>query len=68
MGIAYKEYANEVAVFYRDMAAGAWDEKADWCKENLYHGGHYEPGWYLRYPWIEFDNEDEYFMFKLRWG
>ena len=50
------------------MAAGAWEEKVKWCKENLYHGGHYEPNWYLRYPWIEFDDEKEYAWFVLRWS
>jgi len=44
-----------------------WDEKVAWCEENLYHGGHYEPNWYLRYPWIEFDNEQDYVWFTLRW-
>jgi hypothetical protein len=52
---------------YRNMAAGNWDEKVAWCEENLYHGGHYEPSWYLRYPWIEFDDEQEYAWFCLRW-
>jgi hypothetical protein len=52
---------------YRNMAAGAWEEKVKWCEENLYHGGHYEPNWYLRYPWIEFDNEQDYVWFTLRW-
>lgn len=35
----------EVKKVYRDLAASQWDEKVKWCKENLYHGGHYEPNW-----------------------
>lgn len=58
----------EVKIVYRNMAAAQWDEKVRWCEEHLYHGGHYEPSWYLRYPWIEFDDEKEYVLFTLRWS
>jgi hypothetical protein len=57
----------EIAVFYRDMAAGAWPEKVAWCEENL-QPDNGERQWYLRYPWIEFFDKDDYVMFKLRWG
>jgi hypothetical protein len=53
---------------YRNMAADAWDEKTQWCKENLYHGGHYEPNWHTNYPFIEFTDEKEYHWFLLRWS
>jgi len=57
----------EIKTIYRHQAANDWDEKVKWCQENLYHGGYYEPKWYLRYPWIEFDDEQEYIWFTLRW-
>jgi hypothetical protein len=52
---------------YRDLAASQWDEKVRWCKENLYHGGHYEPNWSTEYPFILFTDEQEYAWFMLRW-
>ena len=50
------------------IGSGQWDEKVQWCRENLYHGGHYEPNWRILYPYIEFDNEKEYVWFMLRWS
>lgn len=44
-----------------------WSEKIDWCRENLYHGGNYEPNWYQNYPYICFKDEKEYAWFILRW-
>jgi len=42
-----------------------------WCKENLYHGGHYEPNWdfnLIGNEWcLEFSDEKEYMWFLLRW-
>jgi hypothetical protein len=58
----------ELKTVYRHMAANSWYEKVQWCEENLHHGGHYEPSWYLRYPWIEFDDEKDYALFLLRWS
>ena len=46
----------------------AWDEMIAWCKHNLYHGGHYEPKWYLAYPSFYFTDEKEYMLFLLRWS
>jgi hypothetical protein len=58
----------EVKTVYRYLAAGdQWYEKVQWCEENLYHGGHYEPKWRHSYPWIEFEDEGEYAWFTLRW-
>ena len=48
--------------------SGAWDEKIKWCQENLYHGGHYEPKWCSQYPYIFFEDEQEYAWFMLRWS
>lgn len=56
----------EIKLVHRHMAAGAWDEKVDWCRENLYHGGNYEPRWYMAYPFIVFEDEQEYVAFLLR--
>lgn len=58
----------EIKLIYRDLAAGAWDEKIAWCRDNLYHGGHYEPKWHMHYPFIEFEDEQEYVAFLLRFG
>ena len=55
-------------IVYRDMAAGNWDEKIAWCVLNLYHGGHYEPKWHTQYPFIVFNDEQEYAWFMLRWS
>lgn len=42
-----------------------------WCKENFYHGGHYEPNWdfnLIGNEWcLEFSDEKEYMWFLLRW-
>lgn len=53
----------EVKIVYRNMAAVTWKEKLKWCEENLS-----ESSYYLRYPWIEFDNEKDYSWFVLRWS
>lgn len=58
----------EVNNSYRSVAAGDWKEKVDWCYKNLYHGGHYEPTWRTEYPFIYFDDEQEYVAFLLRFG
>ena len=43
-------------------------EMEEWCKENLYHGGYYEPYWYTYHNnQFDFENEKEYIGFKLRW-
>lgn len=59
----------KVETVYRHYAgANYWKEKVDWCKENLYHGGHYEPKWHTQYPFIVFEDESEYAWFMLRWS
>jgi hypothetical protein len=58
----------EWKVVYRHFAAGNnWEEKLAWCRENLYHGGHYEPNWSAQYPFIVFEDEKEYAWFSLAW-
>lgn len=42
-------------------------ERLEWLQENLYHGGHYEPNWYINGPTYCFKDEKEYFHFVLRW-
>lgn len=49
------------------VAASNWHEAVAWCQETLYHGGHYEPKWHVQYPFIVFEDEQEYSMFLLRW-
>ena len=43
-------------------------EMTDWCREHLYHGGHYEPNWSAEFPFITFYDEKEYTLFLLRWS
>lgn len=46
------------------------DDVFIWCREKLYHGGHYEPNWYYNdstNTWC-FKDEKEYMMFCLRWA
>jgi hypothetical protein len=45
-----------------------WATMIEWCKNNLYHGGHYEPNWYAEYPTFSFRDEKEYILFLLRWA
>ena len=45
-----------------------WREMVEWCRQNLYHGGHYEPNWGFQWPSFYFHNEKEYTMFLLRWA
>ena len=42
-------------------------EAEAWCRENLYHGGHYEPNWYRNGQTFCFKDEKECIMFSLRW-
>jgi hypothetical protein len=42
-------------------------EMIAWCRDTLYHGGHYEPNWSVNYPNFYFTDEREYTMFLLRW-
>ena len=58
----------EVKTVYRVFAAVNWHEMIAWCSENLYHGGYYEPKWYRKYPFIVFEDEQEYAWFMLRWS
>ena len=43
-------------------------EMEKWCRENLYHGGYYEPDWEYRSNQFVFKDEKEYMWFKLRWS
>lgn len=45
-----------------------WGEMRDWCYNNLYHGGYYEPKWHVVYPTFYFRDEREYTLFLLRWS
>ena len=45
----------------------SWLDIIDWCLDNLYHGGHYEPNWWSKYETIYFKDEKEYAWFLLRW-
>ena len=46
-----------------------WADVVDWCQENLYHGGHYEPRWYTNgHETIYFEDPKEYTLFLLRWA
>ena len=47
---------------------GRWAEMRQWCEDNLYHGGHFEPNWNAIYPSFYFWDEKEYTMFLLRWS
>lgn len=42
-------------------------EMEEWCIENLYHGGYYEPRWQYYNNHFVFEDEKEYMWFKLRW-
>ena len=42
-------------------------EMIAWCRDTLYHGGHYEPNWSVNYPTFYFTDEKEYALFLLRW-
>jgi len=46
-----------------------WADVVDWCQENLYHGGHYEPRWYTNgHETFYFEDPKEYTLFLLRWA
>ena len=47
---------------------GRWAEMVEWCRNNLYHGGYYEPYWSAVYPSFYFTDEKEYTLFLLRWS
>ena len=42
-------------------------EMEKWCRDNLYHGGYYEPNWYRNGQTFCFKDEKECMMFSLRW-
>ena len=47
------------------------DPRRKWMGEHLYHGGHYEPNWYVLEGFREhtycFKDEKEYLHFLLVW-
>ena len=45
-----------------------WNAMRNWCSDNLYHGGHYEPYWSAVWPSFYFTDEREYTLFLLRWS
>lgn len=45
-----------------------WYQMTEWCYNNLYHGGYYEPNWHHQYPSFYFTDEKEYLLFCLRWA
>ena len=44
-----------------------WQKRKNWMGENLYHGGHYEPKWYINGDTYCFQDEKEYLYFRLVW-
>lgn len=50
------------------VSMAQWHAMTDWCYENLYHGGHYEPNWRHQYPTFYFTDPKEYTLFLLRWS
>ena len=50
------------------VSIAQWQDMAEWCYNNLYHGGHYEPNWSHQYPTFYFTDEKEYLLFCLRWS
>lgn len=40
-------------------------ELEKWCRDNLYHGGYYEPNWYRNGDTFCFKDEKEYLHFML---
>jgi hypothetical protein len=50
------------------IARNQWDEMRAWCRDHLWHGGHYEPRWGVEYPTFYFWDEKEYALFLLRWA
>ena len=50
------------------VSMARWSEMAEWCYENLYHGGNYEPNWHHQYPTFYFTDPKEYTLFLLRWA
>ena len=53
---------------FDSVSMAQWQEMAEWCYNNLYHGGHYEPNWHHQYPCFYFTNEKEYLLFCLKWA
>jgi hypothetical protein len=46
-------------------SVGSYNETEKWCREHLYHGGHYEPNWYRVGDTFCFKDEKEYLHFLL---
>jgi hypothetical protein len=42
-------------------------KRVQWLKDNLYHGGYYEPKWYVNGDTYCFQDEKEYLHFLLVW-
>jgi hypothetical protein len=45
----------------------SYGEIEKWCRENLYHGGYFEPNWYRVSNTFCFKDEKEYLHFMLVW-
>jgi hypothetical protein len=53
---------------FESIEMSQWSDMVDWCYNNLYHGGYYEPMWHHQYPSFYFTDEKEYTLFLLRWS
>lgn len=53
---------------FDSLNLGLFYEMIAWCRDTLYHGGHYEPNWHVQYPTFYFTDEKEYTLFLLRWS
>ena len=53
---------------FDSLNLGLFYEMIAWCRDTLYHGGHYEPNWSVNYPAFYFTDEREYTLFLLKWS
>lgn len=53
---------------FDSVSMAQWQDMADWCYNNLYHGAYYDPNWHHQYPSFYFADEKEYMLFCLRWS
>ena len=62
--------SNEQKVYsWQYNGVAPWLDIINWCMDNLYHGGHYEPNWYTNHhETIYFKDKKEYAWFLLRWS
>lgn len=53
----------EIEFYGAGQGSTKFYEMTDWCKENLY-----EPNWHAEFPFIFFNDEQEYVWFMMRWS